>query len=146
MSESTIKNAEYMIPMLVCRDAASEIDFCRNAFGAKELSRRPGDDGLVIHAVLAIGSAMVMIHGEVDVLASQSPKLDGTSPVVIYAYVQDDVDAVVVRAVAGGAEVQTPVTDLPWGDRMGRIMDPAGHVWNVANRPVQSHSKDPDAD
>jgi uncharacterized glyoxalase superfamily protein PhnB len=21
-----------------------------------------------------------------------------------------------------------------WGDRVGRIMDPAGHVWNIARR------------
>ena len=29
-----------VIPMLVCRDAAAEIDFCMTAFGAVELSRR----------------------------------------------------------------------------------------------------------
>ena len=79
-----------------------------------------------------------MVHGEVDALLSRAPDCDGSSPVVIYAYVQDDVDAVVARAVCAGAKVQTPVMDLPWGDRMGRIMDPAGHVWNVANRTAES--------
>jgi PhnB protein len=145
MSDKNVKNSEYMIPMLVCRDAASEIDFCRTIFGAIELSRRPGEDGSVIHSTLRIGSAMIMIHGEVDVLLSRSPHRDGSSPVVIYAYIQDDVDAVVARAVSAGAIIQTPVMNLPWGDRMGRIMDPAGHVWNVANRPADISSKGPHA-
>jgi len=146
MAGKSVKNAEYMIPMLVCRDAASEVDFCRRTFGAIELSRRPAEDGSVVHSTLAIGSAMVMIHGEVDVLLSRSPHPDGSSPVVIYAYIQDDVDAVIARAVAAGASIQTPVMDLPWGDRMGRIMDPAGHVWNVANRPEDISPKESHAD
>ena len=137
-----MKNAEYMIPMLVCRDGAGEIEFCRLAFGAIELSRRSDDDGSVVHATLAIGGSLVMIHGEVDTLLSQSPRVDGSSPVVIYAYVQEQVDAVIDRAIAAGACVQTPVMDLPWGDRMGRIMDPAGHVWNVANRAAETSAKD----
>ena len=145
MPEKTVKRAEYMIPMLVCRDGAAEIEFCRHAFGAVELSRRTDDGGAVTHATLAIGSTLVMIHGEVKQLRSRSPEPDGSSPVVVYAYVQEEVDAVVARAVSAGARIETPVTDLPWGDRMGRIVDPAGHVWNVANRAAEGTPKETDA-
>ena len=122
-----------LIPMLVCRDGAAEIDFCKAAFGAVELSRRAGADGEVVHASLAIGDAMIMIHGEFPNLASRAPELDGSSSVVNYLYVED-VDTTVGLAVAAGAKILTPIVDFPWGDRTGRIIDPSGHVWNVATR------------
>jgi PhnB protein len=122
-----------VIPMLVCRDAASEIDFCKAAFGAVELSRRADADGTVVHATLTIGEATIFVHGEFPALASRPPPLDGSSSVVIYVYLED-VDRVIDRAVAAGARVLIPVTNAFWGDRVGRIIDPSGHVWNVATR------------
>jgi len=122
-----------IIPMLVCRDAASEIDFCKAAFGAVELSRRSAQDGDVVHATLKIDEAIIMVHGEVPKLASRAPQLDGSSSVVIYVYVED-VDAVIEGAVVAGASVLIPAANQFWGDRVGRIIDPAGHVWNVAAR------------
>jgi PhnB protein len=119
--------------MLVCTDAASEIDFCKAAFGAVELARRSACDGTVVHATLAIEKAMVMVHGEFPSLASRAPQSDGSSSVVIYVYVED-ADAVIERAVVAGARVLIPVANQFWGDRVGRIIDPFGHVWNVATR------------
>ena len=122
-----------LIPMLVCRDAAAEIDFCKAAFGAVELSRRSAHDGDVLHATLKIDEALIMVHGEVPKLASRAPQSDGTSSVVIYVYVEE-VDAVIEGAVVAGARVLIPAANQLWGDRVGRIIDPAGHVWNVAAR------------
>jgi PhnB protein len=124
-------NPALVIPMLICLDAASEIEFCRRAFGAQELSRRSGKDGTVVHATLQVGATMFMVHGEYPHLDSRAPKHDGSSSVVIYIYV-DDVDAVIDRAVGAGAVVLLPAANQAWGDRVGRIMDSAGHVWNVA--------------
>jgi PhnB protein len=123
--------------MLVCRDAASEIDFCRAAFGAVELSRRAAADGTVVHATLTIGEALIFVHGESPALGSRPPQLDGTSSVVIYVYLED-VDIAIDRAMAAGARVLIPVTNALWGDRVGRIIDPSGHVWNVATAPKTS--------
>lgn len=122
-----------IIPMLVCRDAAAEIDFCRAAFDAAELSRRSAPDGSVVHATLRIGAALIMVHDESPHLRSRAPLSDGSSPVVIYLYLAD-VDAVIERAKAAGAKLQIPVANQSWGDRVGRIIDPAGHVWNIASR------------
>jgi PhnB protein len=119
--------------MLVCRDPAAEVDFCKAAFGAQELARRSGPDGTVVHATLTVGGALIMVHGEYPHLASRAPAADGSSPVVVYLYVEG-VDTVVERAVAAGARVLIAVASQPWGDRVGRIIDPAGHVWNVATR------------
>lgn len=38
-------NSSVVIPMLVCCDVSTEIDFCKTTFGAQELGRRPGPDG-----------------------------------------------------------------------------------------------------
>lgn len=122
-----------LIPMLVCRNGTAEIDFCKAAFGAVELSRRADKSGNVVHATLAIDGAMIMIHGDVPNLASRAPQVDGSSPVVIYLYVED-VDATIGKAVAAGAHVLIPSADMPWGDRTGRIVDSSGHVWNIATR------------
>jgi len=119
--------------MLVCADAAAEIAFCAAAFHAQELSRRTTKDGSVVHSTLGIGALLIMVHCETNHLASRAPLGDGSSSVVIYLYL-DDVDGAVDRAVAGGASILTPVEDQFWGDRMARIVDPQGHVWNVASR------------
>jgi PhnB protein len=126
-----------VIPMLVCADAAAEIEFCKAAFGAVELSRRMAEDGSVTHATLGIGELLIMVHGETSHLASRAPLTNGSSPVVIHLYLED-VDGVIAGAVAAGARILTPIADQFWGDRMGRIVDPAGHVWNVASRVQQT--------
>jgi PhnB protein len=127
------EGASVIIPRLFCRDVAAEIDFCVNTFGAVEGVRRPGPDQKPAHALLTIGPAMLMIEAEWPGVATRSPQLDGSSPVVIYVYVED-VDQTVERAVAGGAKILFPVQDQFWGDRIGWIMDPAGHVWTIATR------------
>jgi PhnB protein len=128
-----------VMPMLVCRDASAEIDFCKTAFGAVESVRRPGPDGTVAHALMTIGTAMVMIEGEWPTLPSRAPQPDGSSPVVIYVYVED-VDAVMERAVAAGASILIPVKNQFWGDRTGRIVDPSGHVWTISTRIEETSS------
>jgi PhnB protein len=128
-----------VMPMLVCRDASAAIDFCKTVFGAVEMLRRPGPDGTVAHAMMAIGGAMFMIEAEWPTLSSRAPQADGSSPVVIYVYVED-VDAVMERAVAGGAKVLLPVKNQFWGDRTGRIVDPSGHVWTVSTRVEETSS------
>jgi PhnB protein len=125
--------ASVVMPMLVCRDAGAELEFCKTAFGATERVRRPGPDGAVAHALVTIGGAMVMIEGEWPTLSSRAPSVDGSSPVVIYVYV-DNVDSVVEHAVAAGAKILVPIQDQFWGDRTARIIDPAGHVWIVSSR------------
>jgi PhnB protein len=122
-----------LTPMLVCRDASAEMEFCSQALDAVELVRRPGPDGEVAHGLMAIGEARVMIEREWPGIASRPPALDGSSPVALYLYVPD-VDATVERAVTAGARVLMPVEDRFWGDRTARIVDPSGHVWTLATR------------
>lgn len=127
------EGASAVIPRLFCADPVAAIDFCTAAFGAVELGRRPGPDGTVAHAMVTIGGAMLMLEAEWPTLPSRAPKPDGSSPVVIYVYVED-VDDAVERAVARGATVLAPAANQFWGDRTAWITDPSGHVWTVATR------------
>jgi PhnB protein len=129
-----------VIPRLICEDVASEIDFCSETFGAVEVQRRPGPDGRAMHALLTIGTSMLMIEGVWPTLPSRAPASDGSSPVVVFVYVED-VDRALERATARGARVLIPAQNQFWGDRTAWIQDPAGHVWTVATRIEETTEK-----
>jgi PhnB protein len=130
-----------VMAMLVCRDATAEIEFCKATFGASELNVRPGPDGRVAHALLSISGAHVMIESEWPTVASRAPQLDGSSPVVIFVYVED-VDSTFERAVAAGARVLMAPQDQFWGDRTCRVMDPSAHVWTIATRVEETSAEE----
>jgi len=44
----------------------------------------------------------------------------------------EDVDTVFNRAVKAGAKVEMPLENQFWGDRYGKIRDPFGHRWGLA--------------
>ena len=118
-------------PHLVCDGAAAAIDFYKQAFGATEAGRLPGPDGRLMHAQITIGDSAVMLVDENPQCGMVGPKSLKGTPVSIHLYVED-VDAFVERAVAAGAKVTMPVTDMFWGDRFGALEDPFGHHWSVA--------------
>jgi PhnB protein len=118
-------------PYLIVKGGNAAIEFYKKAFGAKELFRIPGPDGKVGHAEIGIGDSVVMLADEHPEMGARCPQTIGGTPVSILLYVED-VDAVVRQAVAAGAKIQRPVEDKFYGDRMGTLDDPFGHVWHVA--------------
>lgn len=122
-----------IIPRLFCPDPDDAADFYMQALGAADLGRRPGPDGRTAHALLDLNGGMIMVEAEWPGVPSRAPGRDGSSPVVIFAYVTD-VDATVERAKIGGARVLVAATNQFWGDRTAWIIDPFGHVWTVATR------------
>jgi uncharacterized glyoxalase superfamily protein PhnB len=125
-----------LTPHLTCANAAAAIDFYKAAFGAVELSRLPGPQGKLMHAMVRIGDSPLMLVDESPEWGLLGPKALKGSPVVIHLYVED-ADAVVARAVAAGAKVTMPLADMFWGDRYGQLEDPFGHRWSVA-----THTRD----
>jgi len=118
-------------PHLVCAGAAEAIEFYKRAFGATEAGRMPGPDGKLMHAQVRIGDSAVMLVDEFPQWGSFGPKSLKGTPVTIHLYV-NDVDATTAQAVAAGAKVVMPVTDMFWGDRYGQVEDPFGHRWSIA--------------
>jgi PhnB protein len=120
-----------LTPHLICKGAADAIAFYAQAFDAVELGRLPGQDGRLLHAMLRIGDSALMLTDEYPEQNELGPQALKGSPVTIHLYVPD-VDATVARAVAAGARVTMPVSDMFWGDRYGTLEDPFGHRWSVA--------------
>jgi len=118
-------------PHLVVRDAAKAIEVYAKAFGAEERFRMPGPGGVVMHAELAIGDSVVMLGEEAPQMGATSPQTIGGSPVSLLIYVKD-VDASFARAERAGCTAQMPPTDMFWGDRYGKLLDPFGHHWALA--------------
>ena len=120
-------------PHLVCHSAADAILFYIKAFGAVELSRIPGQDGRLMHALIRIGNSQLMLVDEFSERGLVSPTTMKGSPVTLHLYVED-ADAFVAEAVKAGARITQPVAEMFWGDRYGRLIDPYGHQWSVATR------------
>lgn len=118
-------------PYLIIRGATEAIEFYKKAFGATELFRFPAPEGKIGHAEIKIGDSPVMLADEYPDMGYKGPQSLGGSPVSIMIYVAD-VDSTFNQAVAAGATVKNAVSDKFYGDRMGTVVDPFGHVWHVA--------------
>lgn len=44
----------------------------------------------------------------------------------------EDVDTTFRRAIDAGATEKKPLENQFWGDRMGTLTDPFGHMWSIA--------------
>jgi PhnB protein len=117
-------------PYLIVRGAARALDFYARAFGAKQTVCMSGPGGSVMHGEFRIGDSMLMISDENVEWGSKSPETLGGSAQHVMLYVKK-VDEFVAKAVAAGATVEMPATDMFWGDRYAKIRDPFGHAWSV---------------
>lgn len=89
----------------------------------------PGGVG-IMHAMLKIGDSHIMMADQIPGKAwEHAPKEGSTMSLFVYV---DDCDAYYDRAIAEGSEVLEEMMDAFWGDRMGKIKDPFGHVWAFA--------------
>lgn len=118
-------------PYLCIKNAASAIEFYKQAFGATESARLTAPNGKIGYAEIKIGDSHIMLADEFPDMGVHSPQSLGGSPVTLYLYVED-VDALADRAVAAGAKLVREVEDQFYGDRSGKLTDPFGHIWNIA--------------
>ena len=118
-------------PYLIVRGGAAAIEYYTKAFGAKELFRFPAPDGKIGHAEIRIGDSPIMLADEYPDMGYNGPQTVGGSPVSLMIYVED-VDATFNRAIENGGTVKEAVQDKFYGDRIGTVIDPFGHVWHMA--------------
>lgn len=119
-------------PYLIVKGAAEAIDFYKRAFGAEEIARMLDPDGRrVVHAEIRIGDSVVMLADEFPEMNYLGPLSRGGPTSTLFVYVED-VDAAFAQALAAGATLKMPVTDMFWGDRYGQLTDPFGHHWSLA--------------
>jgi PhnB protein len=118
-------------PYLVVNDGRGAIEFYKRAFRAKEVMRMDGPGGKIAHAELKIGDSMIMLSDEMPGSGARAPHSLGGTSAGVFLYVED-VDSIFQQAVSAGAKVETPLADMFWGDRYGKLTDPFGHSWSLA--------------
>ena len=115
-------------PMLSVRRGAEAVRFYKAAFGATELFLLENDGSVVVQ--LSVGGAQFWVADESPEHLNFSPEsLGGATTRMVM--VVDEPDAAFDRAVAAGAKVVMPVEDQPYGWRVGRVLDPFGHHWEI---------------
>lgn len=122
-----------LAPLLSVRNGVRAVEFYKAAFGADELFRVENERREVV-ARLSIGGAEFWLADESPGDHNFSPESLGGGSVRIVLTVPDP-DGVFERAVSAGATVVWPVGDQPYGWRVGRIVDPFGHHWEIG-RPL----------
>jgi PhnB protein len=120
-------------PYLTVHDGAGAVEWYVRAFGAREEFRVVGDDGLLGHAELTVGTARFMLSDEYPAMGVVSPRTLGGTGTAIHLEV-DDIDATYARAVAAGASGLREPGDQPHGARQGTLIDPYGHRWMLSQR------------
>ena len=123
--------------MLSVRRGSAAVEFYKTAFGATELLRFESPDGEVV-AHLAVSGSDFWVADESPEHKNFSPESLGGGSVRMVMVVRDP-DAVFGRAVAAGATVVQPMTDQPYGWRVGRVVDPFGHHWEIG-KPLSDGS------
>jgi PhnB protein len=110
-------------PFISVKGAARLIDFLKKAFGAEEIMRMPGPEGVVMHAEVNIGDSRLMLSEAMQGLGTQASSF--------YLYVKDS-DAMYQNALKAGATSEREPKDEFWGDRTAIVKDPFGNTWSVA--------------
>jgi len=117
-----------VIPYLQVVGAGAAVELYKKAFGAKELSRAPTDDGKrIMNCQLEINGGVIMImdampeHG-----FPHQPSHSYTMQLIV-----PEGQAWFDRAVEAGCEVETPFQKMFWGDLWGSVTDPFGVHWGI---------------
>jgi PhnB protein len=117
-------------PQLSVRRGRAAVEFYTAAFGAQEVYRVGGTDQHEdVVAQLSIGDAMFWVSDESPPNLNFSPESLGGGTTRMLLTVADP-DAAVQRALAAGATEVMAVADAH-GWRLGRIVDPFGHHWEI---------------
>lgn len=116
-------------PLLSVRNGGKALEFYKAAFGAVELYRVDDKDSGEVVAQLSVDGADFWVADESPENSNFSPESLGGGTVGMVLTVTDP-DAAFERALAAGGKTVWPVGDQ-YGWRLGRIVDPFGHHWEI---------------
>jgi PhnB protein len=120
-------------PVLSVRNGSAAVEFYKKAFGAVEIMRVSSPDGEIV-AELTIDGAPFFLADESPEHGNFSPESVSGNSVRLSLNVIDP-DAVFALAISSGAREIYPVADQDYGYRLGRLVDPFGHHWEIG-RPI----------
>jgi PhnB protein len=110
-------------------DCSKALELYPKAFDAQlvfDVDKTP--DGKIMHAMMKIGDSNIMLSDMFSI-----PENATGLKTNLWLYVKD-CDSLFNKAIGAGCSVTMPMEDAFWGDRLGQVMDPFGHTWNIASR------------
>jgi PhnB protein len=116
-----------LIPLLSVRGGSKAIEFYKAAFDAEVLFRME-EEPLI---------AQLSIYGQQFWLSDESPEFHNFSPETLHGstvrlmLIVDNPDVVFANAVEAGALVVWHVENQSYRWRLGRLVDPFGHHWEI---------------
>jgi PhnB protein len=124
---TTPEHYNSVTPWIISASSEKLIAFLISAFDAEELanSKIVNEAGIVIHVVVKIGNSMIMLFDSRDGW--------GPTPTYLNLYV-DDVELAHSKAIELGATSVTRITELWFGEKVCRILDPFGNLWWINER------------
>lgn len=127
-----------VIPHLNVVGASEASAFYQKAFGAREVMRLPAEDGKrLMHCALVINGGSLFLcdcFPEMGHGFEHQPSNSFT----MHLQFDDGIDARFQQAVDAGAEVLSPLEEMFWGDRYGRLRDPYGVCWSMGQGPAKA--------
>ena len=131
-----------LTPYLTVKGAAAALEFYKKAFGAKENTRMPAQDGKrLMHADMTINGGRLLMSDWFEEyqmdgkVAPPSPSHLAPVAVALHYKKPTEVDAAYRQAIAAGcSNIQEP-QDTFWEARFAMLSDPYGHRW-MMNAPL----------
>lgn len=120
-----------IVPYLAVEDAAQAIAWYKEAFGAKEATRRLEPGGRVVHAEMRVGEARFYLSDVFPGSDIEHPTSLGGTTASLHLHAPE-IDRLWARAVSAGGQVTMPLANQFWGERYGRLRDPFGHSWSLS--------------
>jgi PhnB protein len=127
----------FLSPLIAVRNGDRAVNFYARAFGAREVFRVEGRNRELM--------ARLMIGGSELWVADESPRDQNFSPATLggsstrLILVVDDPPTTFERACGEGALAISPVVERR-GWRVGRLVDPFGHHWEIGH-PLGASAK-----
>lgn len=120
-------NYTSVTPWIISSSTEKMIAFLQAVFDAEEVpnSKIKTEEGVVIHAVVRVGNAMVTLF--------DSRKNWPHTPTFLTIYV-DDIEQAYQKALECGATSVTDITLLWFGEKVCRVMDPFGNLLWINQR------------
>jgi len=137
MAETPNIATKYSIaPWLSVRGGARAVAFYQSAFNAIVTHHVEDPDGNVVSR-LSIQGAEFWLSDESPSHRTPAPSPDGASVRMLLTVPVPDPDAIFAQALRAEATQVSPISE-GHGWRVGRLVDPFGHHWEIGREPAAS--------
>lgn len=118
-----------VVAYVTVSDAKEAFGYYAKAFDAKEIDRRPVEDGRLMHGHVEINGGAFMFNDPFPEWGSPAQPVQNC----VLHLIVDDAAPWWKRATDAGLEVAVPLEKAPWGDFYGQLRDKYGITWGIVS-------------